>query len=233
MIETALVEAAMNDLDFATLIHDIGRIFGRSVKDIYDEYYAAQGLTTLHEILLRVDLSDGTLEDYLLQITAQGTILDLINATDGRGRSVLAWTVAHGWTAATAILVNYGADVNQSTASSSLPLLHRAIAGPANGELQSEFMKIVELLLNSGADINATDLEGWTPLHIAASWNSRQAVTTLSTYDIGLNWTAVTGNGKSAPQLARPRVEAMMGSFNFFDSRLISQSHFILASPRP
>ena len=78
---------------------------------------------------LCINLAYGALVDYLINIANQGTIFDLINATDNCGRSALAWTVEHGWAAATATLVKFGADVNQPASSSGLPLLHQAIAG--------------------------------------------------------------------------------------------------------
>jgi len=37
-------------------------------------------------------------------------------------------------------------------------------------------MKIVELLVHAGVDVNAADSDGWTPLHCAASCNNFQMV---------------------------------------------------------
>lgn len=127
--------------------------------------------------MLRIDRCHGSLENYLCQIRTRGTISDIINATDFRRRSALAWAIGHGWAEATAILLEFGTE-------GSLPVLHQALAGPVCGRLGEVFMSIIRMLLSAGADANGADWEGWTPLHIAASWNSRQSVNILSAYKI-------------------------------------------------
>lgn len=41
------------------------------------------------------------------------------------------------------------------------------------------FFVFNSMLLEAGTDINAKDLDGWTPLHAAAHWGQREAVEIL------------------------------------------------------
>ncbi|KAK8735539.1 hypothetical protein OTU49_005432 [Cherax quadricarinatus] len=41
------------------------------------------------------------------------------------------------------------------------------------------YIKVMNLLLEAGAEINVQDLDGWTPLHAAAHWGQREAVEIL------------------------------------------------------
>ena len=96
----------------------------------------------LHEVLLQTNNRRGTLNDYLLSITAEGTITRRIDSTDSFGRSTLSWAVEYGWADAVAILVRFGANVNQCILSKMcgfLPLLHRALVGPTCGWSYGEF----------------------------------------------------------------------------------------------
>jgi ankyrin repeat protein len=82
-------------------------------------------------------------------------------------------------------------------------MLHLALAGPNSGERGTAFLNIVQQLLLAGADVNAVDHEGWTALHIAASWKDYKAVRILLDFaSQRLRWSAVTIKNESASQLA-------------------------------
>lgn len=98
----------------------------------------------------------------------------MIDGPDVRGRTPLAWAVEFGLTNAVQVLLRFGACPHQlhSTKDGGYsPLIHLAIAGPYSSWMNTDIVETVRLLLQAGADPNGTDHEGWTPLHIAASWS--------------------------------------------------------------
>ena len=61
----------------------------------------------------------------------------------------------------------------------------------------------MKLLLRAGADVNAVDHEGWTALHVAASWNLHSVICELADFsgDV-LDWDCRTQNGETAIDLS-------------------------------
>jgi ankyrin repeat protein len=140
-------------------------------------------------------------------INGQSLQLGLIDIPDSFGRSALSWAVEYGWVDAVSTLIRFGADVNQQRlplhAGLGLPMLHLALAGPNFGKGGTAYLDIVRQLLIAGADVNAVDHEGWTALHIAASWKDHKAVGILAQFaGQRLCWSALTNSNESASQLA-------------------------------
>ncbi|KAI0188085.1 ankyrin repeat-containing domain protein [Astrocystis sublimbata] len=206
MLDVILVESAMgHGANYLALsLNSVQEIFKPS-SDFWEEYQASRGLTLLHEVLLRVKCNFPNIDDFLNH--QLGLAPELIEARDTLGRTALHWAVMHAWTDATAILIKFGANVNQQvwTLTGQSTLLHLALAGPV--DRSSKFLDIVHMLVCAGADVNAADHEGWTPLYIAASWNSPASVSRLrqsaEQTGQGINWEARTMQGKSACILAQ------------------------------
>ncbi|CAK5071154.1 unnamed protein product [Meloidogyne enterolobii] len=67
------------------------------------------------------------------------------------------------------------------------------------------FLQFLEKLINAGADINAPDFEGWTPLHAAAHWGEREACRIL--VENGANFDTLTYFGHSVLSVADKSIE--------------------------
>lgn len=59
-------------------------------------------------------------------------------------------------------------------------LLHLVIAGPISQDPNESVVDVVRVLLEAGVDVNSLDHEGWTPLHVAASWSNYDAIKELA-----------------------------------------------------
>ncbi|KAH8748445.1 ankyrin repeat-containing domain protein [Diaporthe sp. PMI_573] len=197
MIDIFLVESAMRGHSFMTLLSKLSGLFGKPADEIWSSYLYSRGFTDLHNVLLKLN-TDIPLEAYLTKMVLENGYSSILHARDLTGRTVLDWAVEHGWLCAAKTLIHYGADVKQSRGDG-LSMLHLALAGPVS-ERGASFLEIVQLLLANGADANAIDDEGWTPLHIAASWGSDSAVELLRQYS---DDTLVTYCCETADQLAQ------------------------------
>lgn len=170
MLDSALIQSAISGgtvSEFGIYCDQIGSCFGLTLSEVAAEYLSIRGFSKIHQILLGIDRSV-SLEDYLYSLEEQERHI-LINTADSRGRTPLTWAVEFGWPDAARILFSYGANPN-GVQRGDLSLLHLALAGPSGQFLKSGFVDVIDQLLEAGADINSTDCEGWTPLHIAASW---------------------------------------------------------------
>ena len=138
--------------------------------------------------------------DYLTSLEAE-ELTSVIDIPDALGRTPLAWAVEYGLTASTELLLRFGADPNQLRFTKDggfSPLIHLAIAGPRSAWMDADIVETVRLLLQAGANRNGIDHEGWTPLHIAASWSQFNVTDVLQQYDGHLlNWQAQTVLGES------------------------------------
>ena len=182
-------------------LSEIGQLFGKNVIELFDDYGSLRKFSELHEVLLGVDGQNRTLEAFLARLVEIGRVSDVVDKVDSCGRTALAWAVEFGWSDAVTTLLNCGANPHQVRGSvhGSLPLLHLAIAGPVS---TTQFVKVVKILLQAGVDINAKDHEGWTPLHIAASWSWYDITAELASFGgPALDWSALTITGESVYDL--------------------------------
>lgn len=198
IIDALLAESVNIGLQHANILSDICRGFGQQSQPLMEKYYNARQMTEIHKIMLFQGPS--ALKDFLFTIEDVSLWID---TQDASGRSPLAWAVEYGLSHCVETLIGFGANPNQRVGLHGFEtsLLHLAFAGPATGQKETAYINISATLLHSGANINALDVEGWTPLHIAASWGSNKGVRTLAN-DASLNWRSLTNEGELASKLA-------------------------------
>jgi hypothetical protein len=196
----------------------IAQLFGKSSCELLDDYAEDRRFTTLHDVLLGIQCDYGTLDEYLAAFGQAKISTEFIDAPDSRGRTAITWAVEYGWTDAAKALLKYGSNPHQLRPSihGKLPLLHLVIAGPSSQRSDSGSLDVIRALLEAGVDINAVDHEGWTPLHVAASWNRYDVIKELAAFGVGaLGWDALTDNKQSAIELS------LGGEFNFEVQQLL------------
>ncbi len=167
---------------------------------VFEEHKSSRGFTQLHKVLLKIDLSYGSMADYLSSLSPE-ELITVIDMPDALGRTPLAWGVEYGLSTAVELLLRFGAYPNQLRPTKDggySPLIHLAIAGPCSAWMDADIVETVRLLLQAGADPNGIDHEGWTPLHIAASWSLFDVTDMLGRYSQSfLDWQARTLTGES------------------------------------
>lgn len=203
MLDSALVYTAMSGgsaLEFGRFCEDIGVLFNMTLRESEMQYLNTRGFSELHKVLLGI-FYKVSLSDYLRSLE-RDNLVNLINCTDSRGRTPLTWAVEFGWSDATRILLDYGADPHRAATTKwgSATLLHLAVAGPRSQFLRAGFLEVIDLLLQMGVDVNARDHEGWTPLHIAASWGICDLRSLFS--QPALDWSVLTDDNMSVDALS-------------------------------
>jgi ankyrin repeat protein len=200
IIDALLAECVSEGFDFANILSHISRIFGQQIQDLLETYHNARQLTEVHKVMLFQGQS--ALRDYFL-LASEQDLPCWVDRPDASGRSALAWAVEYGLLHCVETLLGAGADPNQRVGllGAETSLLHSALAGPPTGKTEIVYIDISATLIRAGADVNAIDAEGWTPLHIAASWGSHKGIKSLAKSSF-LDWGAVTQEGQTASQLA-------------------------------
>jgi len=98
------------------------------------------------------------------------------------------------------VLLARGADVRAASKNPmQVTALHSAVADGGHAE-------IAKMLVRAGADVNARQRHGWTPLHGAADSGDRETVELLLAHDADL--AAIHDGGKTALDIAREKGRA-------------------------
>jgi len=117
-------------------------------------------------------------------------------ATDGNLESALGIAALHGELGMTRLLVGYGADLDQRNVCG-FTAFHLAATS-----LHSLAPKICNFLLDHGADVNASNSGGWTPLMMAVMEKEFHIARLL--IEKGADATLTNGDGSRALDLLRP-----------------------------
>lgn len=178
----------------ASAVTKVGLTFGRSTKELWNNYLCRRHFSAMH----------------WAAITARN-VLSLSAATchvdtpDAQGKTALAWAVEACAYLPTQQFIVAGADVTQMVHHSSgwTPLLQLAISGPSSTNFPDD-LKVVEALLQGGADPRDRDHEGWNAMHMAVSWDRSDMVASLLAFDT-IDLKLRTYAGQTARDMAMER----------------------------
>lgn len=162
----------------------INKLLNNGHQNDISNYKNNKGENILH--ILAIDDSYLSLIQHIFNFN-----IDMdINAEDNNGNTPLVNATCYNSKNISKLLINKGADANNYRY---VPPLYYASQFPDNYE-------IVKLLIDSGADVNASDNDGETPLFAAADRGSIDVVKLL--LDSGANARIVNNNGKTAADTA-------------------------------
>lgn len=167
VIFLSLVQGA-DKLLKAILAHDVkavSKVLSSGPKALIEEKYPAHDKKRPLQIATVVGSPD--IVELLIKIGAD------VNSTDSNGVTAAHIAAQLGEMKILRILLQAGADVNATT--------KRAKETPLHLSFVDDRVGIVALLVDSGADINARDIQGETPLHEAAAYGARRSVGFLLT----------------------------------------------------
>ena len=105
-----------------------------------------------------------------------------VNAVNKAGLSALHLAAQYGHVKCTLVLVTKGADVNLKSMSGDTPLILACVKKPRSGPFEqgnSQIKRIVEILLEKGADVDICNKSDRTALHHAAICSQNQLIKQL------------------------------------------------------
>ena len=150
-----------------------------TTKDNFDNtplsYMVEKNSSTLLKILTQIEINP-VIKNDLLNASARCNALELaefliksgvnVNAINKRNFTALTYAIGHGSYEVTKLLIESGAVLSPS-------IMLMTVQSHAKSP------KIVELLIDSGADINAVDKDGNTTLHRAMCWSKPEIADVL------------------------------------------------------
>lgn len=129
------------------------------------------GQTRLHRLALAGRARD---------IRTGRACLNLLNAKDIFGNTALHCAAARGHTDVVQVLIEKGADVDLQDGNGETPLMHAVAQGHIHRRLDTNYIKIIKMLLAAGADINRPACTRETPFSIATKGRNPRVVACFS-----------------------------------------------------
>src|SRR3569833_668990 len=157
LISLAMVRRATHVFEPGDFRH-IARVFDIPAADLIDDIVDDRELSILHQVLLGIHQTLGSLETFLAGYgpSPSPSPAGSIDGPGARGGAPRAWAVEYGWEEAGRTLLRHVADPRRAGPSlrGYQPLLHLAIAGPVSDRSNDAILGVVRMLLEAAADAN-------------------------------------------------------------------------------